>query len=692
MTELVAYQVAEGLATITMNNPPLNALGQGLRAAVLAAFERAEADPGVGIICLAAAGRSWPVGADIREFGSPPVPPTLPELCTRIAAAAKPVIAALHGSALGGGLELALVCALRVASAGTRLGLPEVTLGLLPGAGGTQRLPRLIGAGPALGLILSGAPVGAERAQALGLVDRLTTGDLMATVRTIAAAHLAGRAVLASANRRSMAGAADPATYLAEIEAERARVRPPHDRAAPRIIDCVEAALLLPEDEGLEAERAAFADLVSTPEARALRHAFFAERRGARSVALPAGMPAPVLATVGIAGGGPVGAGLAAALIARGLTVRLVERDEAALARALRRIEKGLEQAQAKGEIGGSDRTAGAMRLSAATDMASMAGADLIVEAVSEEMRLKEAALAAIGRASAAVVLSVTCGLDPEALARASGRPAAHGALWLCEPLSRVSLAELALPAAAGPAVTAAAQGLARLLGWRLLGARQGRGFLGPRCWTALGDIADRCLAAGAAPHEVDRAFRAFGLPFGPYETRDLFGADHLLLRHPARREGVAEEPVSRALRAWLAGAGRTGRRARAGYHDYDAPGGAAHPAAAVQAALDGLRPTRALAADEIALMLVAGLANQGAWWLAEGAARVPSDIDLVALAQGYPRWRGGPMQAADEIGPLTLRNRLRMLAAAGDGFWSPAPLWDELIKNGRRFSDLNGD
>lgn len=711
------WQVTDGVAIVTLDNPPLNALGAGLRASIAEGIDRAMADPAIGAVVLRAAGRSWPVGADIREFGKPPVDPILPDLCTAIANAPKPVIAALHGAALGGGLELALAAAFRVAAADMTLGLPEVTLGILPGAGGTQRLPRLIGPKPALDMILTGTAIPADRAQQLGLVDLVAPAGagpeaVFSLALKLATGHVSGRRGLPAAGQRPMGGFADPAAALSVIEAARARRFASHERAAPRIIDCVEAALLLPPAQGLALERAAFLELVATPEARALRHAFLSERRGAKSLPAVAAKLKP--AHVALAGGARMVAALAGPLLAGDVRVTLVGQDAPGLSRVLTRLAKAEETAVQRGDKTEAarrrdwDRVAarpGAADAALAAAAAEHGPADFLVDCgpVDEtaDPGLRRVGLRALaaGLGTATPILSV---LPPEGAAGIAADPMIlldadrdrHAILALTAPLRRMALAEVAATdaAASGPP-GAAMQFLARLLGWRTV--RQGPvpGFLGPLLATALADAADRVMAMGAAPHEIDLALRQCGLPSGPFETADLAGPEDWLRRTPFRRAGVTEEPLAAEMRAALAAEGAQGRRAGRGWHLHPSSGPwKADPA--VQARIDALRPRRRrLGAPAILRLVSAGLANAGAWALAEGRARQPSDIDIVALAQGFPRWRGGPMQHADEVGLLGLRDDLRgWAAAADDAFWQPAPLWSELIREGRRFGDLNAD
>jgi 3-hydroxyacyl-CoA dehydrogenase len=688
----VRYAVADGVATLTLCQPPLNTLGHALRSAIEAAFLRATADPAVKAIVLAAEGRSWPVGADIREFGRPPQPPGLPDLLARIEASDKPVIASLHGTALGGGLELALVASYRVSTSSLRTGLPEITLGLLPGAGGTQRLPRLVGADAALDMMLTGAPIGAEHALAIGLVDLVVGESPDEAAQRRALDHAAGRRPLPTTRERTLRTAQDAGRYLAAVEEVRAQPRAAHERAAVQIIDCVEAAILLPPDLGLAKERAAFLDLVASPQARALRHVFLSERRLARVLDPPA---EPVeLGRIAVVGGGGIGAGLATALIRKGVRVTLFETDATTLAAALTRIARAEEASVALGERTEAEREAAWARLSAGhgDPSAGLAGADLVIDCTGEDQDRRIAVLARIGGALAdgVPILSVTNALDPQLLADASGDATLHASLYLREPVRRLALAEIALPAEAGERVVGAALALAQLLGWRYLRPGPRPGFLGPRLLSAYLDAADRCLAGGADPAEIDRAMLAFGMANGPFGLEDVIGLRGAELAHPVRRPDVAEDPTAAALRDWLATIGRTGRRASRGWHTSRGDGSSeADPIVHDQAAV--MRPHVAAAATAIQRRIMGALANEGAWLLSEGRAHAPYEIDLAMLARGYPRWRGGPMQSADEAGLLLLRDDLRAWAeATGDAFWQPAPLWDDLIREGRTFGDLN--
>lgn len=702
MTEPVETRVAAGVATITLDNPPVNALSAALRAGTMTALGCAIADPAVQVIVLAAAGRTWPAGADIREFGRPPQDPWLPALCNAIATSPKPVIAALHGTALGGGLELALAAHCRLAEPGTRLGLPEVTLGILPGAGGTQRLPRLIGARAALAMMTGGAPVTAARAAELGLVDRITEGAVLPAAEALARDHAAGRSGLPVAPTRAAEGdAADPADYLAAIAEARAALvaHPGPPLPAPgRIVDCVEAALLLPEDEGQAFERAAFDGLVASPHAAALRHAFLAERRAARQPDLDGISPRPV-DRVGVIGGGLMGAGIATTFLAAGLTVTLVERDSTALAAGLARIAAIHERAVARGQMTAEAREADWDRVHGATAVAALADADLVIEAVFEDEAVKTALFADLDGVlrPAAILATNTSYLDVNRIAAATARPEDVIGLHFFSPAHVMKLLEVVVADRTAPDVTATAFALARRIGKTAVRAGVCDGFIGNRILTAYRSATDFLLEDGASPYEVDRAMVAFGFPLGPYQVLDMAGLEISWARR--KRLAPTRDPARRyvAIGDRLCEAGWIGQKAGRGYYRYPdgARKGVEDPEVLALIAAErearGIVP-RTISAAEIRRRALAAMANEGARILQEGIARCPSDIDLVMLAgYGYPRWRGGPMHGTDQAGLLQIRNDLRVFAHEEERFWRPAELWDELIRNGRHFADLNG-
>ena len=669
--EPVSLRAEAGIGWITIDNPPVNALSPGVCAGLADAVERAAADRAIKVIVLRGAGRIWSTGVDIGDLDTAPL---LPALCARLAELETPVIAALHGTVLGGALELALCARLRIASPGTQLGFPDVSLGLLPGAGGTQRLPRLIGAKAALGMMLSGLPVNAERAEAMGLVDAVIEGDLDAMATRLAEAHIDGTAPLPTWEER--AGHDEPGEWLSAIEAARSGLGRARLPAPVRIIDCVEAALLLPEAEGHVFEAAAFAELAATPESVGLRHAFLAELRAAHA---PGGAAPHALAEIGLVGTGAGAAPLAAGLLSAGMRVTMIEGDSETLADAMSEVAILHDRAVESGRLAPAAREEEWARIDGSVDLRELERCDLVLiedaDGAVEVGRL----LAALDRVirPEAVRAVLLAGGEIGALAGASAHPGAVIGLRMAAEGGR--LAEVV----GGPetAAEAIATGLAflRKLG-RMAVAVPGGGAIGAALMGALITAADSAVAAGASPYDVDRALAAWGFARGPYQQADLAGLD----------------PES-WLGAVLVAAGRTGHAEGKGVYSYGAGQRMGHEDDEVLALIAAARDAQGIVArpvgmKEIQTRALAALANAGARLVEAGEVARPSDIDAVAIAGiGFPRWRGGPICAADQAGPLAVRSELRRFAAGGDDFWTPAALWDELVKYGRHLGDRAG-
>ncbi len=693
----VRTEGAGDIAVIVIDHPPVNALGHPVRAGLAAAMHTALSDPAVRAIVIRAEGRTFPAGADIAEFGRPPQAPLLPDLCNAIEASPRPVIAAIHGTALGGGLELALAAHYRVALASAKVGLPEVTLGILPGAGGTQRVPRIAGAQAALDLMIGGRPLTAATARDLGLIDAVADDDLPAAALALARLVLdEGRGVRPTRDRRE--GMADPAGYEAAVAAARARHAKDRLPAPRKIVDCVEAALLLPFPQGLAFERAAFEELVATPEAAGLRHAFFAERRAARFPEAAAA-PRPVR-HVGVVGAGLMGAGIAYAALSAGLQVTLMDRDQPTLARGLERIATLQERAVAQGRTTEAQRQADWARLDGALDAADLAGCDLAIEAVFEDFDVKAGVLRALDAAlrPGAVIATNTSYLDIDALAAVTGRPQDVLGLHFFSPAHVMRLLEIVVARQTAPEVTATGLALARRLGKVAVRSGVCDGFIGNRMLTAYRQAAEFAVEDGADPQAVDAAMRAFGFALGPFEVSDLAG----LQIGWARRKRLAptRNPAHRyvAIADRLCEAGRFGQGSGKGWYDYPGGSRAPVPSAEVAAIIDaerrskGIAP-RAFAADELRFRCLAALANEGARILGEGIAQRPSDVDAVWLfGYGFPRWEGGPMHWADAFGPARLVETLTACLPEAPELWTPAPLLVEIAAAGGTFAARNGD
>jgi 3-hydroxyacyl-CoA dehydrogenase len=695
MGEAVRADRVGQVAVLVIDNPPVNALGHAVRAGLVEHLAAAIADPGVAAIVIRAEGRTFPAGADIREFGKPAQPPLLPDVCDAVEASPKPVIAALHGTALGGGLELALAAHVRIALDGAQLGLPEVSLGLLPGAGGTQRLPRLIGPEAALVMMTGGKPVTAAQAQAMGLIDGVVADDLAGSAVALAAT-LASEGARPRPTRDRRDGMRDPVGYEAAVATARAAHRSDRLPAARRIVDCVEAALLLPFPQGMAFERTAFLDLLASPESAGLRHAFMAERRAAQ---MPEAGTAPrPCERIGVVGAGLMGAGIAHAALTAGLSVTLLDRDEPALARGLERIATLQARAVETGRMTATARDAAWARLNGALDLADLADRDLVVEAVVEDETVKAAVLRGVAAVlrPGAVIATNTSYLDVDRLAEATGRPADVLGLHFFAPAHVMRLLEVVAGRATAPDAVSTGLALARRLGKVAVRSGVCDGFIGNRMLTAYRSAAEFALEDGATPAAVDGALRAFGFALGPFQVADLSGLQIGWARR--RRLAPTRDPAARyvAIADRLCEAGRLGQHAGRGWYRYDDGRTAVEDPEvaaiiAAERAARGIVP-RAIGADELRMRCLAALANEGARLLGEGIAQRPSDIDAVWLTgYGFPRWEGGPMHWADRQGLVPLRDALRGWEAEAPGFWTPAPILDDLIRSGRRLADLNG-
>jgi len=687
---------------VTIDHPPVNALGVDVRRALAAAIDAAQADDAVAAVLIVGAGRNFIAGADIREFGQPPQPPALPDVCNRIEASGKPVIAAIHGAALGGGLEVALAAHYRLAVAGAKLGLPEVQLGLLPGAGGTQRAPRLIGAEAALALMLGGRPVGAQQALALGLVDRVgRSDDVLAEGLAYAHELLAAQApVRRTRDARRLAD--DPAAAQAALAAARAETtkRARGLYSPQKIVDCVEAALTLPFDDGLRFERARFVDCLNSPQRASLVHAFFAEREVQKAPETKAARPRDVR-VVGVVGGGTMGAGIAVAALDAGLAVTMIERDDAALARGRANVEKVYDGLIAKGRLGADAKAPTLARLSGGTSYDALAGADLVIEAVFEDMAVKQAVFAELDRVCrpGAVLATNTSYLDIDAIAAHTNRPQDVIGLHFFSPAHVMKLLEVVVPARTSADVVATAFAFAKTL--RKVPVRAGvcDGFIGNRVLAAYRTAADHMMEDGASPYRIDAAVRDFGFPMGPYQVVDLAGGD---IGWAARkRRAPTRDPHARYVQIAdrLCERGWFGQKTGRGFYRYDGYDGGARVGTpdpeveaivAAERARAGVTP-RAFSDDEIIRRYLAAMINEGANVVHERIALRPLDVDVTLLyGYGFPRHRGGPMHYADSVGLANVLADIRAFANDDPLFWRPSPLLVELVERGADFASLN--
>ena len=641
---VVSIEKQGDIAVVTVDNPPVNALSQALRQGLWDAAEALDADPGVRAVVLACAGRTFIAGADVTEFGKPPVPPHLPDLVARIEAAAKPWVAAIHGSALGGGLEVALGCRFRVAAADASLGLPEVTLGIVPGAGGTVRTPRLVGVEAAVDLVTTGKPVRAARAQALGLVDAVIEGDLLPGALAFAAEALT-RPLPAPLSARAVA-APEPGFW---DRAEQATAKAAKGAAAPlRALACLLKAAEVSFDQAMAFERETFLDLRGSTQAAALRHVFFAERAAPRPAALRDIDPLP-LARVAVIGGGTMGAGIVAALREAGLPVALIERDAEAVERGLANVAAIFDGAARRGKLTPERVAALRQGVTGSTDYASLAEADLVIEAVFEDIAVKRAVFDQLGRVCRgdAVLATNTSYLDPRLIAEGLANPGRFIGLHFFSPANVMKLLEIVPVPETAPRTLATGFALARLL--KKIPVQSGicEGFIGNRILKRYRAAAEALVRQGVPIDRIDAAMRGYGFAMGPFQAQDLGGLDIAHLQREGAR--AAGQDVPETLGDILVRAGRKGQKTGGGWYDY-APGERQPQVSPTVAALlaPAVTAGAAITGPEIAATLVAEMAAEGRAILAEGIAESPAAIDLVEIhGYGFPRWRGGPMFAS---------------------------------------------
>ncbi|QBP74507.1 3-hydroxyacyl-CoA dehydrogenase [Herbaspirillum huttiense] len=689
------------ILVVTIDNPPVNALGVAVRRGLMSAIEEGEADAGVAAILVTGAGRNFIGGADIREFGKPPQSPLLTELCNRIEACNKPVLAAIHGAALGGGLEVALAAHYRVALGNARLGLPEVQLGLLPGAGGTQRTPRLIGAQAALDMMLSGRHLSAKEALSLGLVDQLAEGDSADQARAAGLRELQALLETHAPVRRSRdgKGLADTAATQAAIAAARAEAgKKSRGLFSPhKIIDAVEAATNLTFEEGLALERQFFLQCLDSPQRAGLIHAFFAEREVQKAPETRNAQPRRI-EQIGVVGGGTMGAGIAVAVLDAGLPVTMIERDDEALARGRGHVEKVYDAQVAKGRLTQEARDAVLARLHGSTRYEDLSAADVVIEAVFEDLTVKQAVFAELDRVCkpGAVLATNTSYLDIDAIAASISRPSDVIGLHFFSPANVMKLLEIVVPRQVTGDVVATAFELAKRL--RKVPVRAGvcDGFIGNRILAVYRQAADALMEDGASPYEIDAAVRDFGFAMGPYQVVDLAGGD--IGWATRKRRAATRDPRARYVRIAdrLCERGWFGQKSGRGFYRYpDGPRSGA-PDPEVLALIDeereraGITP-RSFSKEDIQRRYLAAMINEGANVVHQRIALRPLDVDVTFLyGYGFPRHRGGPMKYADMVGLPNVLADIRAFAAEDPLFWTPSPLLVELVERSANFESLN--
>jgi len=680
-----------GVAVITIDNPPVNAIKYEVRAGLVDLVSRAAGgDAGISAIVIAGAGRTFVAGADITEFGKPPRPPSAIAVIEALEACPKPVVAALHGTPLGGGLELALGCHFRVAAPGTRLGLPEIKLGIIPGAGGTQRLPRLVGMEKAMAMILSGEPIPVRDALDSGLVDEIVDSDLVAGAIAFARRAVAEKRplVLVRDREEKLANAWGLSQFDTAAANYTKRARGQNAPAAA--ITALRAAITLPVADALRRERDLFLELVASDQSKAQRHIFFAEREAAKVPDI-ASAKAHDIAKAAVIGAGTMGAGITMCFANAGIPVTVVETSADALTRGLDTVKRNYRNTAARGGLATDEMDARIARITGTTDLAAVADADIVVEAVFEDMGVKQEVFGRLDGIvkSGAVIASNTSYLDIDALGRSTTRPQSVVGMHFFSPANVMRLLEVVRGAATSPETLATAIAVGRKLGKVPAVVGVCHGFVGNRMLRLRGVEAERLLLEGALPHEVDAALTDFGFPMGPFAMGDLAGLD---VGWRMRKAQGLSAPIADQL----CELGRYGQKTSRGFYLYEPGSRTPKPDPEVERLIVDTAAQRGVARsplgkDAIVERLLFPMINEGARILREGIAQRPGDIDVIwVYGYGFPAYRGGPMHYADSLGLGYIRDRLTAFAdKTGDGRHRPAPLLDELAAAGRGFASL---
>ncbi len=692
-TPVVRVTHQQRVAVITIDYPPVNALSQAVRAGLMQAVTALAQDPEADAAVIACAGNTFVAGADITEFGKPPQDPRLKAVIAAIEDSPKPIAAALHGTVLGGGLELALGCHWRVAVPQCKLGLPEVNLGIIPGAGGTQRLPRLVGVERAIEMVTSGKPIGAPEALEAGLVDALMEGDLTSAAVQFCRQRLAaGTQPVRVRDRDDLLATAraQPGLFTKAREAAAKKAR--GQRAPVAAVDAIEAAVQLPFDDGLERERQIVTELMQSDQSRALRYFFFAERESGKLPGITTGGIAPVQRAA-VIGAGTMGGGIAMSLANAGITVRLVDADAAALERGLGLIRKNYEATARRGGMTAQDVEDRMGRIRPSLQIADVADAEVVIEAVFENTALKKRVFAELDRHAApdAVLGTNTSTLDIDDIATATQRPQSVIGLHFFSPANVMKLLEVVRTGKTSDAVVARAMALGRQM--RKVPVLVGTcdGFVGNRILRARSKQAEQIVLHGALPQQVDKVLQDFGFPMGVFAMGDMAGLD---IGWRIRQERGQTSLVADKLCEM----GRLGQKTGAGYFRYDPqnPAGARTPIpdpVVEEIVLEASRTlgiTRKPLDDELILQrLLYPMVNEAAKILEEGVARRASDIDVIWIyGYGWPRHRGGPMHFADGVGLEQICGRLQDFEREYGESFRPAPLLQRLAERKSSFAE----
>jgi 3-hydroxyacyl-CoA dehydrogenase len=691
------FEKRGNVGIIWVNNPPVNAISVGVRAAIIDGVAKLAQDPEIEVGVLACEGRTFMAGADITEFGKPPLSPGLHDAINAVESSAKPIVAAIHGTAFGGGLEVALGCHYRVAIAGAKVGLPEVKLGLLPGAGGTQRLPRLIGIEAALGIIVSGDPVPATLAAKTGVIDKIIEGDLLEGALDYARGLAARKAPLRKVRDLKV----DTGNILSGFfdEARKRVAKEKKNLFAPqRIVDALEAAATLPFDKGMARERELFLQCAQNSQSKALQHVFFAERKAANVPNLDKNVAKRDIKSVAIIGAGTMGGGIAMNFLNVGIPVTLLEMQQDALDRGVGVIRKNYENTASKGKLTLEqvEQRMGLLKPTLSYD--DLRDADLVIEAVFETMAIKKDVFAKLDKAvkKGAILASNTSYLSIDEIAASTSRPSDVVGMHFFSPANVMRLLEIVRGAKTAQDVLVTVVDIAKRINKVGVVCGNRDGFIGNRMLGGYAYQASLMVLEGAMPEQVDAALRNFGMPMGVLQMSDLAGLDVGYKSRKDRDPASFDGRVTRSADL-LVEMGRKGQKTQAGYYDY-APGDRTpRPSPVVAEIIEKVSKEygitrRKFTDEEIVERCFLALLNVGCDVLSEGVAYRASDIDIVYLyGYGFPAYRGGPMfWAENEVGLKTALEKLQKYSAATGGKWlKVSPLLEKLVAEGKGFASI---
>jgi 3-hydroxyacyl-CoA dehydrogenase len=691
------FEKRGNVGIIWVNNPPVNAISVGVRAAIIDGVAKLALDPELKIGILACEGRTFMAGADITEFGKPPLSPSLHEAINAVESSVKPIVAAIHGTAFGGGLEVALGCQYRVAIAGAKVGLPEVKLGLLPGAGGTQRLPRLVGIEAALGIIVSGDPVPAAQAAKAGVIDKIVEGDLLEGALDYARGLADQKAPLRKVRELKVDTSKIPAGFFDEARKRVAKEK--KNLFAPqRIVDALEAAATLPFDKGMARERELFLQCAQNSQSKALQHVFFAERKAANVPNLDKNVAKRDIKSVAIIGAGTMGGGIAMNFLNVGIPVTLLEMKQDALDRGVGVIRKNYENTAAKGKLTLEQVQQRMGLLKPTLSYDDLRDADLVIEAVFETMAIKKEVFGKLDKAvkKGAILASNTSYLSIDEIAASTSRPGDVVGMHFFSPANVMRLLEIVRGEKTAQDVLVTIVDLAKRINKVGVVCGNRDGFIGNRMLGGYAYQASLMVLEGAMPEQVDAALRNFGMPMGVLQMGDLAGLDVGYKSRKDRDPASFDGRVTRSADL-LVEMGRMGQKTQAGYYDYAAGDRTPRPSPVVADIIERVSKEYGIARrqftdEEIVERCFLALMNVGCDVLSEGVAYRASDIDIVYLyGYGFPAYRGGPMfWAENEVGLKTALEKLKKYSAATGGKWlKVSPLLEKLVAEGKGFASV---